>query len=303
VKQIHEEIEQLIRDWHGPEGRLSIMLGPLGPQRCSTELLELCRDVAQQHGIGLHTHLLETPQQVTFANERFGRGMLEELASLGILGPGFSGAHAVWCSSADLDILASSGSAVVHNPWSNLTLGSGIADLPAWKRSGVGIALGTDGVNCGGNLNMFRAMSLAMVLHRSASIEVADWPSVDDVLSMATTGGAQVIGAADRIGSLEVGREADLSIVSTAATSFVPEDGLLGQLIHGESAEQVRTVLVAGRIVMEDRIITGVDLDALLGEALEMSRSIMSRNEALVRSAELQRDGLLDASRRAMRRV
>lgn len=299
VEQIRDEMNQLFRDWHSLSGRLSILLGPSGPQRCSTELLEMCRDVAREHGVGIHAHLLETRQQMAFANERFGLGMIQELARLEILGPRFSGAHAVWCSSDDLELLADTGASVVHNPWSNLTLGSGIADLPAWKRSGIAAALGTDGVNCGGNLNMFRAMSLAMVLHRSAAIPVTDWPTVDDVLSMATLGGAQVIGAADRIGTLEVGREADLVIVDTAATDFVPADGLLNQLVHGETAAQVRTVLVAGRIVMENRTIPGVDLEALLDEAREISSRVRARNDGLLRSAELQREGLLDASLRA----
>lgn len=299
LSSIRDEMEHLLGMWNVPDARVSVMLGPSGPQRCTSELLELCRDLSAAHGVGLHTHLLETRQQARFARETFGRSTVEELDRLGMLDARFSGAHAVWCLLADLRRLASAGVALVHNPWSNLVLGSGVANVPAWKEAGIVAALGTDGVNCGGNLNMFRAMSLAMVLHPSGADRVEDWPSVGDVLRMATAGGAAVLGASGRVGSLEPGYEADLVIVSAESTALVPEEGLLSQLVHGETAENVRTVLVAGQVVVEDRIIPTIDLSALIEEAREMSHRILARNYGLLRAADMQREALLDASRRA----
>lgn len=299
LSNIRDEMEHFLRMWNVPDARVSVMLGPSGPQRCTPALLELCRDLSAAHGVGLHTHLLETRQQALFALEKFGRSMVDELDRLDLLDARFSGAHAVWCSPADLRRLAGAGVALVHNPWSNLALGSGIADLPAWKRAGIVAALGTDGVNCGGNLNMFRAMSLAMVLHRSAADPVDAWPTVDDVLEMATVGGAAVLGSAGRVGALEPGYEADLVIISSRSTAPVLEEGLLSQLVHGETAENVRTVLVAGQVVMEDRIIPNLDFPALIEEAREMSHRILARNRGLLRAADMQREALLDASRRA----
>lgn len=284
-----EASRALGRRWHGAEGRITICLSPAMPHRCTDDFLSRVAETAAADGLTVHTHLLETRPQAAVARRLWGRTMVEHIHALGLLRPGFSGAHAVWLTDRDLDLLAESGAGVSHNPLSNLYLGSGVARVPDMLARGVAVGIGSDGPNCGSTTSLVEVMKLAAIVHRLGEPDGRRWVSAADAFRMATLGGARVLGLEREIGSLEAGKRADLVLLDARAPSLVPLNDPVMQLVYGETGSAVRTVIVNGRIVVDEGRVLGLDLDALLGEAAERGRRLAERiRPALSRASSLE---------------
>ncbi len=292
--QLVADMRTLFHRWHGRAGRISIFVGPSGAQRCSDELLTACRDLAEEYDTGLHTHLLETRVQRIMADRLYGTSMVAHLDQLGLLSPRFSGAHSVWIDDQDAARLAARGANVVHNPLGNLVLGSGVAPLPSLLAAGVDVALGTDAPNCGCHQNMLENARLAATLHRVSTPELSRWPRPHQALRMATVGGARVLQMSQRLGRVEVGWLADLVVVDARAPAYVPAHDLVAQLVYGETGRGVRTVLVGGRVVLDEGTIATFDERAILREAQELLPALHERNRGLYDLAGRQKPLLLD---------
>jgi len=273
-QEILDECEALVKKWHGHDNRLSIMIGPSGPQRCSDELLQGSYELAKKYNLGFHTHLLETRIQAQTATEFWGKGMVEHLAELEVLSTQASLAHAVWLTDKEIEVIAEYGASVVHNPMSNLTLGSGVAPLSKYIDSGINIALGSDGSNCGGSQSIIKSMQLAAVLPRISNPDYRKWPSAETVFRMGTLGGATVLGAADELGSISVGKLADLVAIDLAQTTYQPLQDPVSQLVHGETGQGVDLVMVGGKILMEEGRLTTIDEQSVLAEARDMAPAL-----------------------------
>ena len=149
ARELVDDCLAIAKAWHGAGGRISICLSPWTPYGCTDDLLTRVAEAAHAHGLPVHTHLLETRPQAVVARRMYGTTMVEHVATLGLLDARFSGAHAVWLSDREIDLMAAAGAAVSHNPLSNLYLGSGIARVPELLRRGVTVGIGSDGPNCG----------------------------------------------------------------------------------------------------------------------------------------------------------
>lgn len=271
VEEILAACEALIKKWHGHEGRLTVLLGPSGPQRCSDQLLRGSYELARKYGVGYHTHLLETRIQAQTAAAFWGKTMVEHLAELGVLSPQTSLAHGVWLTDREIEIVAAAGATVVHNPMSNLALGSGVAPLGKYIAAGVNLALGSDGSNCSGTQSIVRSMLLAAALSRLANPDYSQWLTAEKVFRMATQGGAKVLGMEDKLGRIEVGRIADLVVIDLNQTIYQPLHDPMAQLVYGETGQGVDLVMVAGKILLEDGRLTTIDEEAVLKEARDMA--------------------------------
>ncbi|MGH7268178.1 MAG: amidohydrolase family protein, partial [Candidatus Rokuibacteriota bacterium] len=192
--------ERLYRDlaarWQGRAGRIGVLLGPNAFQRCSPALHAVWRRLADELGLGAHTHLLETRAQAAHGRERWPGGTVAEMERQGLLSERLSVAHGIWLSPAERELLARRGVTVVHNPASNLMLGSGRMPLVATQALGVPLALGTDSSNTGGPHDLFAVMRLALMLPRPDTPDPRAWPRPAQVLAMATRGGARALGLA-----------------------------------------------------------------------------------------------------------
>ena len=279
-----------ISRWHGVEGRLKVFPAPSNPERCSDAAMVLCAELAERHDLSIHTHLLESRVQAEIAEEKHGCSMVRHLADLGVLNRRWSFAHAVWVDDDDIELLARSGAVVVHNPESNMKIGAGTAPVPAMKARGVRLALGTDGAGTNDNLIMHDALRLAAMLHRPQTASRGDWLSARDVLAMATAGGAAALLADDDIGAIEVGRRADLVLYRLDAPWWVPINDVLNQLVFAENGSSVDTVIVDGRVLVEEGRIVAFDADAILAEAKPMMRTILERNAELLGLARRMAD-------------
>jgi 5-methylthioadenosine/S-adenosylhomocysteine deaminase len=278
----------LARRWHRAEGRLSVCLSPSTPHRCTDRMLAAMAEAADADRLPVHTHLLETRPQAAAARRLYGRSMVEHLKTIGLLRPGFLGAHSVWLSDADLDLMAEAGAAVCHNPLSNLYLGSGIARVPELLRRGVAVGIGSDGPNCGSTTSLFEIMKLAAVVHRPGEPDAQRWLGPDDAFRMATLGGARALGLDHDIGSIEAGKKADLVLLDARAPALVPLNDPVAQLVYGESGSAVTTVLVGGEVVVERGHPTRFDPADLVAEASEIGARIAEQaRPGLARAAEL----------------
>ena len=280
-----EEVRALtvgaVQRWHGFDGRLAVFPAPSNPERCSDAALVMCGELAERYDLGIHTHLLESRVQAEIAQRKYGCTMVDHLDRLGLLDRRLSLAHSIWLDDDDIGRLADGGSVVVHNPESNLKIGAGTAPIPAMMAKGVKIALGTDGAGTNDNLIMHEALRLAAILHRPALPERGRWPGAGDVLRMATAGGAAAILQSGTVGSIEVGKRADLVLYRLDAPWWVPVNDPSSQMVFAENGSSVETVLVDGRVVVEDGRIVAFDAESILEEAAPMMSRILERNRRL----------------------
>ncbi len=272
-----EPLEEVIRRCHRPADGVTVALGPSGPLRCSDELLVATADLARRHGLQWHTHLLESRPQEVAAQQQYGRSMVEHLEALGLLGPHASLAHAIWTSASDLDRIATNGAAVVHVPVANLHLGDGIMPFVEMRRRGITVALGTDNSACAGCQSMFEAMKLAALLGRVIEPDATSWPTSADALEAATLGGARVLGLAAEVGSLEVGKWADLVFLRRDVPALTPLHNPSWQIVFGRPEHAVVEVWTSGRPVIRAGRLTGTDQEALLAEAAGRGAHLLRR--------------------------
>jgi len=268
-----ELLDWLFRKWHRAEGgRLLCFAGPGGFQWCSDELLQGSLEVAKRHGGGWHMHLLETKLQALVCYDQHGKSATQAMKERGLLGPEVSLAHCVWLDDADVDSLAETDSRVVHNPASNLRIGSGFAPIIEMLERGVKVALGADGSASSDNQIMFDAMKLAALIHNVRSTDHHRWPSTRDILHMATVNGAAALGMETELGELKPGTLADISLLDTSTLLFTPLNDAFHQLAYCENGSSVRTVIVDGEVVVEDGHVLTVNEDSIREEALESWR-------------------------------
>jgi cytosine/adenosine deaminase-related metal-dependent hydrolase len=279
VEDLTDLMQAVIKRWHG-KPRLSVFPAPSNPDRCTDAALMLCAEVAERFDTGIHTHLLETRKQVDLAQGRYEATMVRHLEKLGILSDRWSCAHSIWLSDEDIDLMAERQVTAVLNPESNARLGTGLANIPVLHRRGVPLALGTDGASANDNLVLHEAMRAVAMAHRHLEPDRARWISARDALHMATSGGARAL-RNPRLGVIGEGYDVDLTIYRLDRPWWTPVNDVVTQLVFAETGASVDTVLVDGRIVVENGKVTTFDGDALLREVKAMTVSLRERNADL----------------------
>jgi guanine deaminase len=258
----------IVGNWPFDRGRIQPALGPTIPHHCSDAFLTGCRDLAREFELGVQMHVGESRTQAVIAPRRYGRTLVGHLHTLGLLGPRFCAAHAVWVDEADRGLLADAGASVSHNPGSNLKLGAGVADLRGMLERGVNVAIGTDGASSSDNLNVFEAMRLASYLSRVQDHPVERWVTAREAFRAATEGGARALGF-QRIGRIEKGYLADLAFIDLSALHYVPPNDVIAQLVFGEDGTGVDSVMVGGRLVLDRGRLVNVDVPRVRAQADE----------------------------------
>jgi cytosine/adenosine deaminase-related metal-dependent hydrolase len=243
--------ETLLRRWHDRDGRIRIALSASAPQRCTEPLMLNLDDLSRRWRTPLLTHVLETKVQVVTGHAFYGRTIVEYLRALGVLSERLTIAHGIWLTDADIACLTEAGTAVAHNPVSNLKLGSGLMRLAALRRAGVSVCLGTDGASSNDAFNMFEVMKIAGLLHKIASPVTPSWPSAREVCRLALHGGARSTLLQGQIGTLAPSYRADIVLLRLDAPAFVPLHDPVNQLVYCEHGRDVETVLVGGRVVVD----------------------------------------------------
>ena len=228
--------------------------------------LTAARALSRKYGVPTLIHLAETRDEVKTTTERYQATPVAYLDKLGFLGQGVLAAHAIWVSESDAALLRASGTAVSHNPESNMKLASGTAPVPLYLKTGVTVGLATDGAASNNDLDMFEAMRTASLLHKLTTGDPRA-VSATTALEMATIGGARALGMSSQIGSLEAGKRADVIVVSMAAARQTPLYNPASHLVYATRGDDVRTTIVNGRVLMRDGKMLTLDEASILRDA------------------------------------
>jgi 5-methylthioadenosine/S-adenosylhomocysteine deaminase len=264
--------------WHGKaDGRVTVGLGPHSAYLCSPPYLREILAEAHRLNCGLHIHVAETEREVSDSRERHGLTPVQQLAELGCFEVPVVAAHGIYVDSVDQRLLQEGGVSVAHNPSSNLKLANGIAPVEALRAHGVNVSLGTDGAASNNNLNLFEEMHLAALLQKWLERDAEALPA-REVLRMATMRGAQALGLDARIGSLEVGKQADVIMVDAAQPHLAPRHDPIALLVYAAQAADVCTVLVDGKVLLDERVLQTLDVESLIAAATEQTRRLLHRS-------------------------
>jgi len=301
TKGLLELTEQVIRRWHGAaDGRVHAAVAPTIPNQATDEFLAGCARLAREYGVGVHTHLAESKVQVIESQRRWGKTIVERLADHGLLDARFVGAHAIWLTGDDIRRLGDAGAAVAHNPGSNLRLGCGIAPVREMLDAGLAVGLGTDGSVCADNQNLFEALRIASVVSTIRFPHATErWLDAATVWRLVTAGSARVLGVAGDLGAIAPGRKADLVLLRADSVFLRPLADPLNALVYAETGASVETVLVDGRVVLENGRVTTLDETRIYarvqeaadrqrarsGEAWELARRLAPHVAAACRAA------------------
>jgi len=271
---------RLVREYHDPRPRsmLRIALAPCAPFSVSEDLMRRTAELAREHGLRLHTHLAETTDEERYCQEVFGCRPVELLRRLGWLGKDVWLAHCIHLSPEEVRLFGETATGVAHCPTSNFRLGSGIAPVRALLEAGVSVGLGVDGSASNDSSNMLAEARQTLLAHRFRA-EPSHWITAEEVLWMATRGGARCLGR-DDLGSLEPGKAADLVLVDTRRLSYAGAGSdPLAALVFSPWPEPVDTVMVNGRIVVEGGELRGVDVPDLVERAERVSAALLDAAE------------------------
>ncbi|MGH8543372.1 MAG: amidohydrolase family protein [Gammaproteobacteria bacterium] len=272
-----DECEAFIETFHAPEKLTTACPGPSAVQRCSDELLTKSAETARQRRLPMHIHLAETKAQAVMGQQIYGTSLLKHLDAIGVLDSNLSLAHSIWIDNDDIDLFARRGATPVHNPASNLRIGSGLAPVKRFIAAGVNVGLGTDGSASNDGQNMFDAMRLAALIHNQAGSDFSEWVSPPQALAMATRNGARAFGL--DAGVLAPGKLADIVLLRRDTPAFTPLNDAIAQLVFCENGSGVDSVIVNGEIVVESGRLTKVDEK----EALSLAELARSRLDPLIR--------------------
>jgi 5-methylthioadenosine/S-adenosylhomocysteine deaminase len=282
-----DECEEFIESFHAPDKLTTACPGPSAVQRCSDELLSGCAEMARKKNLPLHIHLAETKAQAVQGSHIYGHSLLQHLESLGIVGTNLSCAHSIWIEAADVEIFAQRGATPVHNPASNLRIGSGLAKVKEFIAAGVSVGLGTDGSASNDGQNMFDAVRLAALIHNQAGTDFNTWVTPAHALAMATRNGARAFGL--DAGMLAPGKLADIVLLRRDRSAFTPLNDVVGQLVFCENGSDVDTVIVNGEVVVEDGWLTKIDEAEVLSLAEQARKRLdpaIQRELSAARSME-----------------
>ncbi|MGC3969220.1 MAG: amidohydrolase family protein [Pirellulales bacterium] len=259
--------EAFLKKWQGHR-LITAAPAPHAPYTVSPEHLQAAKQLADKYSAPLIIHLAETQDEVENSKKQYQATPTVHLDRIGFLGPNVIAKHVVWADEDELLLLKKHGVGIAHCPQSNMKLASGIAPVPQMLKLGLGIGLGTDGAASNNDLDMWGEIGTVAMLHK---VDLRDPTVVNahEAVAMATIDGARAIHLEDKIGSLEVGKEADFIIVDVTAPHVVPMYDVFSHLAYAVKASDVRTVAVAGRIVVEDRKPTTLDAEQILSEARE----------------------------------
>jgi guanine deaminase len=256
-----------LHDWSFDRERIRPAVAPTIPHHCSDAFILGCANLARDFGIGLHSHVAESKVQAVAGIQLYGQTQTAHLDRLGVLGPHFTVAHGVWLDSDDMARLGDHGASVAHNPGSNMRLGSGLADTRAMLDAHVNLGIGTDGASCSDNQNMYEAMRLASFVSKVQGPDWQRWLTTREAALAATEGSARILGFEGRIGRIAPGYKADLVLVDLDHPNWLPLNDPVNQLVHCEDGTAVHSVMVGGRMVVENHRILTVDLDRLRDRA------------------------------------
>ena len=278
--ELNENLE-LFKNCNGmADGRIKVFLGPHSPYTASEELLIRTRELADEYNMGIHIHVSETQKEIDDVSAEKGLRPFEYLEKIGLLGPDVVAAHCVWLSDEEIDIIKKHDVKVSHNPCSNMKLASGISPVSKLIENDICVSIGTDGASSNNNLDLIEELKTASLLQKVATLDPKVLSS-DEAVEMATIKGAEALGLDSEIGSIEVGKKADIILIDTNAANMVPDSSnLTSNIIYSANGSNVDTTICNGKILMENKKLTVLDEDEIYAKAKQAIKELKELKEA-----------------------
>ena len=256
------------------DGRIKVFLGPHSPYTASEELLVRTRELADEYGMGIHIHVSETQKEIDDVSAEKGLRPFEYLEKIGLLGPDVVAAHSVWLSDDEIDIIKKHDVKVSHNPCSNMKLASGVAPVSKLIENGVCVSIGTDGASSNNNLDLIEELKTASLLQKVTTLDPKVLSS-DEAIEMATIKGAEALGWDSEIGSIEVGKKADIILIDTNAANMTPDSSnITSNIIYSANGSNVDTTICNGKVLMENKKLTVLDEDEIYAKARQAIKEL-----------------------------
>ena len=267
-----EMMREMYQRWNNKcEGRITTRVSPVGLPACTEELMRGSRVLADELGIGIHTHCCEGHTESNAAFDRFGCSEVEALYRFGVLGPDAQLVHCVWLTEHDKQLIAETGSSVVYCASTNTKVADGVPPMSDLFKLGVNIAIGCDGEASSGTYDILQEARLASLLAKGTCLDASVF-SADQMFYMMTRNGAKAVGLDGQVGSLQTGRKADLTVIDYPRIHLIDESRLLSNLIYSATAGDVESVFVGGCPLMWNGELKFLDEEKITADALNMMR-------------------------------
>ncbi|MBY0120487.1 5'-deoxyadenosine deaminase [Bacillus sp. S/N-304-OC-R1] len=282
TKDSIQQSVDLLEKWHNYDrGRVQYAFCPRFVVSCTEELLTNVRDLSHQYNVKVHTHASENATEILLVERDHGMRNVVYLDSIGLANERLILAHCVWLDEEEKRIIKERGVKVSHCPGSNLKLASGIAEIPSLLDSHAHVSLGADGAPCNNNLDMFNEMRMAAIIQKPIHGPTA--MNARTVFRMATIGGAKAVGMENDIGSIEVGKKADLAILNLNDFHVYPSFDIdpISRIVYSATRADVETTIVNGKILMENRRMNTMDKEIILKESNKSINRLVKRLETI----------------------
>jgi 5-methylthioadenosine/S-adenosylhomocysteine deaminase len=274
-----DEARSFVADWHEKaDGRIRARLGPHALYTCSTEYILRARQIANDLQVGMHMHLAESPLEMKMVKKKAGETSIQHLQALGVLKPDFFIAHALTINDKDIRIIAEVGSGIAHCPQSLGKLGAyPFPPADVWIKAGINVGIGTDGVASNNNLDLFEELRFAALTRKLFARDGRVMPA-NQVIRMATIMGARAMGLGDVIGSLEMGKKADIILLDIQKPHLTPFHNIPGLLAYSALGSDVDTVIVDGKVLMQERQFTTLDIAEIINKVQSAFKGLLKRS-------------------------
>jgi 5-methylthioadenosine/S-adenosylhomocysteine deaminase len=271
-----EESLRLKRHWHNrSDGRIQFAFAPRFVLSCSESLLCAVRDLAQNDHLLIHTHASENKNELEEVMRRHHAGNIEYFHRINLTGERLCLAHGIWLNENEMNIVRDTQTKILHCPSSNLKLGSGIAKIPEMLALGITVSLGADGAPCNNNLDIFQEMRLAALIQKPRLGATA--LAAEKIFEMATRQGARTLGLEDTIGSIEIGKKADIVLMDMRGMHSQPAENIYSQIVYSARSTDVQTVIIDGRVIMKDRELKTIDEERVMSDIGPNIKKILHR--------------------------
>lgn len=273
-------LEEQIKKYNHREALVKYILAPSGPQRCTIELMQGIRELSEKYSLPAICHVLESRIQRATGEIFYNQTLMEYLYQHALLYPNLNLVHCVWVNQEDIQLIRECGSRVIHNPASNLKLGSGIAPIKSMQKQGIPVSLGTDNMSSNDAINMFEMMRLTGLIHNVQDYDYQNWIGAEEAFYMATFAGAKSALLEEEIGSIQENKKADLVILDMNNARFIPTNDYIKHIVYAENGSSVRDVIIDGKIVVENKKITTFDEEEVFLEIKKMMPKIYQERGA-----------------------
>lgn len=254
--------------------KIKIYVSADAPHTCNPDTIKLCVDLAKELDTGLHIHLAETLAEESKIKSRYSKRSTEYLNDLNVFDVPVVLAHGIYVSDTDIQILKNIKGGISHNPISNCKLSSGICDVVKLRKNGINVGLGTDGIGSTTTMDMFEEMKTAAYLQKVNTMEPSSI-SAYDILKMSTIEGAKVLGMDNQIGTLEVGKKADMIFIKNDKLHLCPENDVCANIVYSANGADVDTVIIDGKVIMQNRKMINIDEKQVMRNVKKIAKRLL----------------------------